>query len=105
MQVELVKIFVALAMFQFTFGASSHLPIVYWHSAGETCCETEFNTYSQIIKSQLGDEVYIKAVQIGSTIRSDRVRSVTTHPFQQVLETTSTYNALLNSTLSDKTSV
>lgn len=51
---------------------------------GETCCGEEFNTYSQLIKSQLENDVYIKAVQIGGSVNSDRVRSMTMHPFDQV---------------------
>lgn len=77
-----------------------YLPVLLWHSAGkwfskcnqvihnffkgETCCDKEIITYSELIQTQLGDDVHIKSVQIGSSNRSDRVRSLTVHPFDQV---------------------
>lgn len=53
---------------------------------GETCCGDEFKAYSAFIKNQLDNDVYIKAVQIGSSERSDRLRSMTMHPFEQVFK-------------------
>lgn len=62
------------------------LPILIWHSAAETCCGDEINLYSKILKSQLGDNIYIKSVQIGETPDKDRVNSLTKHPLKQIEE-------------------
>jgi palmitoyl-protein thioesterase len=60
------------------------LPILIWHSAGETCCENEINSYAKFLKSLLGESVYIRSVRIGNSIDEDKVLSLFTHPFEQI---------------------
>lgn len=62
------------------------IPILLWHSAGESCCGPEWQLYSQFLKSQLENDVYIKSVQIGSSVRADKVKSLSTHPLSQINE-------------------
>lgn len=64
--------------------ASEILPILIWHSALEHCCGDEIKSYSDIIKSQLGDDIYIKSVRIGNNPEQDRINSLTRHPFKQI---------------------
>lgn len=64
--------------------SSEVLPILIWHSAAETCCGDEINSYSEIINSQFKSDVYIKSVQIGKTPEEDRINSLTRHPFKQI---------------------
>lgn len=73
-------IFIAIV----TASSSEVLPILIWHSAAETCCGDEINSYSNIIKSQFKSDVYIKPVQIGKTPEEDRINSLTRHPFKQI---------------------
>ncbi|CAO1310154.1 unnamed protein product [Diamesa serratosioi] len=61
-----------------------YLPILYWHSAGETCCGKEGNLYINFLKSQLDNDVYIKSVRIGKTVEQDKINSITRHPFDQL---------------------
>lgn len=60
------------------------LPILIWHSASESCCSDETLGYIHFLKSQLGEDVYIKSVRIGDTSSDDRVKSLSTHPFKQI---------------------
>lgn len=62
------------------------LPILFWHSAGESCCDTEFQTYSSVIQKYLGDNLIIKSVQIGESPGWDRIKSLTIHPFDQIAQ-------------------
>lgn len=64
--------------------SSEVLPILIWHSAAETCCGGEINSYTDIIKSQFKSDVYIKSVQIGKTPEEDRINSLRLHPFKQI---------------------
>lgn len=64
--------------------ASKLLPILIWHSVGETCCEGEIKLYGKILKSLLGEKVYIKSVRIGNTTNQDKVLSIFEHPFEQI---------------------
>jgi hypothetical protein len=51
---------------------------------GESCCEVEFELYSRVIRKHLGDNVHIKSVRIGDSPLVDRIKSLTTHPFDQI---------------------
>lgn len=64
--------------------SSQYLPILIWHSAGETCCDSEINSYVDVIKSILGDDVYVKTVRIGKSAEEDKSLSLFTHPFDQI---------------------
>lgn len=76
-------IFLAIVALKAAF-SSEVLPILIWHSAAETCCGDEINSYTEIIKSQFKSDVYIKSVQIGKTPEEDRINSLTRHPFKQI---------------------
>jgi hypothetical protein len=78
--------FVFVLLSNYFVNCEKFIPILFWHSAGESCCGSEWQLYSQFLKSQLENDVYIKSVQIGSTIRADRVKSLSTHPFNQIDE-------------------
>lgn len=81
-----MKHFLIIAI-TFNFALSSEiLPILIWHSALEHCCGEEINSYSNIIKSQLGNDIHIKSVRIGDSAEKDRVNSLTRHPFKQIDE-------------------
>lgn len=58
--------------------------ILIWHSALEHCCGDEINSYSNLIKSQLGNDTYIKSVRIGNSPEEDRILSLTSHPLKQI---------------------
>lgn len=79
-------IFISVILLNTATISSEVLPILIWHSASETCFGNEINLYSNIIKSQFGNDVYIKSVQIGSTPDQDRINSLTKHPFKQIEE-------------------
>lgn len=77
-------IFIEIIFFNIALISSEVLPILIWHSAAATCCGDEINSYSNIIKSQLGNDVHIKSVRIGDTPEQDRINSLTKHPFEQI---------------------
>lgn len=62
----------------------NYYPILLWHSAGESCCGDEINTLTNILRSQLGQAVYIKSVTMSDFEFLDKISSVTTNPFSQV---------------------
>ncbi|KAL7042970.1 hypothetical protein ACKWTF_001348 [Chironomus riparius] len=81
------KYFVILSItitFLCSVQSNEPLPILFWHSAGESCCEKEFEAYASVIKRYLGSNTYIKSVQIGTSIKTDKLLSLTMHPFDQI---------------------
>jgi palmitoyl-protein thioesterase len=53
--------------------------------AGESCCGDEIRTYHSFLKQQLDDDdVYIKSVSVESDFSSDKLKSLTSHPFDQI---------------------
>ena len=67
-----------------SINGEKYLPILFWHSAGETCCGKEGNLYINFLKSQLENDVYIKSVRVGKTVEQDQINSLSRHPFDQV---------------------
>lgn len=52
--------------------------------AGESCCGEEAATYRNYLRSQLGNEIYIRSVQIGDSSAADVVKSLSVHPLNQI---------------------
>lgn len=95
------KLIIAFSVFvNFVKLETNHIPILIWHSAGEThwrpcsvkCIQhqlvsgeswnsIETNRYVSFIKSQLGNETYIRLVSLG---KLDLFKSLSVHPFEQV---------------------
>ncbi|XP_070492431.1 palmitoyl-protein thioesterase 1-like [Chironomus tepperi] len=61
-----------------------YYPILLWHSAGETCCDTEGTTYVNFITKEMGNDVHVRSVKMGNTTEDDFTNSLVMHPFQQI---------------------
>lgn len=74
-------------MFHFPICSTTLIVFFFSHhfsSLGESCCESEFKLYERVIRKHMGENVHIKTVQIGDSPLVDRIRSLTTHPFEQI---------------------
>lgn len=52
---------------------------------GASCESPETTSYKNFLRSQLGDEVYIKSASIDRNEIADIIESFLVHPFEQVI--------------------
>uniref|UniRef100_A0A182ML56 Palmitoyl-protein thioesterase 1 n=1 Tax=Anopheles culicifacies TaxID=139723 RepID=A0A182ML56_9DIPT len=62
---------------------SEKLPIVLWHGMGDTCCfPFSLGGVKKFLESEIG--VYVKSIEIGSSIAEDFKSGYLVHPNQQI---------------------
>ncbi|KAJ6637666.1 Palmitoyl-protein thioesterase 1 [Pseudolycoriella hygida] len=62
-------------------------PIVMWHGMGDTCCfPFSLGTVTKMLKSKLGESLYVKSLKIGESIITDYESGFFVHPNKQVEE-------------------
>ena len=84
LKLNVILSFIVFIAILHSINGEKYLPILFWHSAGETCCGKEGNLYINFLKSQLENDVYIKSVRVGKTVEQDQINSLSRHPFDQV---------------------
>ncbi|XP_037028830.1 palmitoyl-protein thioesterase 1 [Bradysia coprophila] len=62
-------------------------PIVLWHGMGDTCCfPFSLGSVTKMLKSKIGESLYVKSVRIGESIITDYESGFFVHPNKQVEE-------------------
>jgi hypothetical protein len=71
-------------VFLLKFSNSQNQAFLIWHSAGESHNGNEVNNWITLLKSQFGENVYIKSAKMAADNNIDRIASLATHPFKQI---------------------
>lgn len=81
---ELNKIIIFASALIELASVEAYLPILFWHSAGESYNGEEATLYTELIRTQVGQDIYIKSFSLNDVGFLDLMHSLTVHPFDQV---------------------